>query len=214
MYELNLIHEKIVPISKQRTRLSLAALYALIWAVTATVFSYYYITFRNEILTYQSAVRLIETRNALPKGLTREDVLLLARQLDTTRETLLALKNQVFLWGPKLERIKTHLPRDAWLDEISCRLSTSHFKKNPSNPSGPPEPLGEFVIQGRVLLAQNAVGSESLEQYVVKLREDKEFMARVQNMNHLVLGRERYGSNEVARFIIVCVVEEGVRFDG
>jgi hypothetical protein len=212
MYEINLIHEKIVPLSKQRTRLSLFSLYILIWAITIAVYAYYINTTRNEIETYTAATRLIESRNALPSGVTRDDVVALSKQLDATREALLSMNTQSFHWASKLARLHRYLPGEAWLDEISCRLSTAHYKK-PAGGGKPPEPLGEFVVQGTVLLPEGAAGAEALEKYVVQLRGDRMFMASIKEMNHLVLGRERYGNREIARFMIVCVIAEGVRFD-
>ena len=213
MYELNLIHEKVIPISQQRTRLSLVSLYLLIWALTATVFAYYIITTQNEISTYQTATRRLETRNGLPRGLTHADVLALNRQLEITKTTLTNINNQIFRWSNKLTSLRKFLPSDAWLDEVSCRKSTTRFSTTPSAPGQPPAPLSEVVILGMLMLPPGNAGSQSFEEYVIKLRNDEEFMAHIQELNHVVIGKFRYGSKEAVKFMIVCVIKEGVRLD-
>ena len=64
-----------------------------------------------------------------------------------------------------------------------------------------------------VLIPEGAAGSESLEEFVAKLKNDKTFMEKISNLNHLVIGRERYGVREIATFVIVCVIDESVRLD-
>lgn len=209
MYELNLIREKIVPIGKQRKRLSLFSFYILIWCVTAVVFFYYYYTSQTEIETYASAKRQIESRNALPSGVTNEDVASLAKQLDVAREALKATGNASFLWSTRLARLRHFLPADAWMDALTLRRSTTRFKT--AEKGKPPSPFFEFVIQGTVLLPEDGMSAESIEKFVSALRADPQFMAKVKEMNHIVLGRERYGTREIAKFQIVCVIEENVR---
>lgn len=213
MYELNLIHEKVIPISQQRTRLSLVSLYLLIWALTATVFAYYIITTQNEITTYQTATRRLETRNALPRGLTRADVVALSRQLEITKTMLTSVNDQTFRWSNKLNSLRKHLPPTAWLDEVSCRRSTTRFNTKPRAGNQPPLPLSEVVIMGMVMIPEGQAGSQALEEFVIKLQKDEGFMAHIQELNHVVIGKFRYGGKEAVKFMIVCVIKEGVRLD-
>ena len=209
MYELNLIREKIVPISRQRQRLSLFSLYILVWCVTAVVFFYYYYISQTEIDTYASAKRQIESRNALPSGVTNNDVVSLSKQLDAAREALKTTGNASFLWSARLAKLQQYLPNDIWIDAVTLRKSATRFK--PAENGKPPTPLFELVIQGTLLLPEGGLSGETLEKYVSGLRADTQFMAKVKEMNHIVLGRERYGAREIAKFQIVCVVEENVR---
>lgn len=209
MYELNLIREKIIPIGKQRKRMSLFSLYILVWCVTAVVFVYYYYTSETEIESYTSARRRVETRNSLPSGVTNEDVASLGKQLESAREALATSGNTSFLWSARLAKLRHYLPNDAWIDAVTLRKSATRFK--PGVGKTPPTPLFELVIQGTVLLPEGGMTAESLEKYVSELRTDTQFMTKIKEMSHIVLGRERYGSREIAKFQIVCVVEENVR---
>lgn len=213
MYSINLIHEKIVPLSKQRTRMSLASLYVLLWLISGVVIGYYIMTMRAEINSYTLAARRLETRNSLPAGLTQEDVSALGKQLQASKDVLASIQAQSFIWASKLFVVRSVLPSDAWLNRLYCRPSTTHFAKAPDGGRQLPQPLGEFVIEGMVLIPEGAAGAEALEQFVTKLRENKIFMEKIASLNHLVVGRERFGNREVATFVIVCVLEEGVRFD-
>lgn len=215
MYFINLIHEKIVPISQQRTRLSLRLLYVLAWLITGVVMAYFFTTTQADIDSIRAGSRLLEARNELPSDLTMQDVLSLEQRLQASKAILSRIHNQGLLWAPKLKSLRVHLPKDAWLNRLSCRRSTTAFATPPSGGGlrQPPRPLGEFVIEGMVLIPEGAAGSESLEEFVAKLKNDKTFMEKISNLNHLVIGRERYGVREIATFVIVCVIDESVRLD-
>lgn len=215
MYEINLIHEKVIPLSKQRKRMSLVSFYILVWSITVVVFGYFYVTRAAQISSYSEASRRLESRNALPADLTKADLDALDRQLKSSTEVLAAVQNRAFRWAPKLNLLRAYLPQDVWFNRLSCRRSTTVFSQ-PGSRGGqrvPPVPLGEFVIEGMVLIREGAAGAESLEAFVTKLREDATFMEGIQSLNHLVVGRERYGGADVASFVIVCVIAEGLRFD-
>lgn len=219
MYNINLIHEKIVPIRKQRKRLSLVSLYILIWAVSAVVVVFFVITNNTRIRDYTKAAQILEDRNALPSGLMRSDVDALSRQLQASATVLKTLQQQTMRWGPKLRLLNRHLPKDAWLNRLSCRPTTSQpGQPPPSNPqggapSGPPPSKGELVVEGMLLIPEGGMGTEPLEQYLATLRADKAFMVGLSSINLQIVGRKLFGPREVASFVLVCAIAEGVQFD-
>ena len=213
MYSINLINEKVVPVSQQRTRLSLRLLYVTLWLITGAIYGYYYVTTQAQIDSFSSAARRLESRNSLPPGLKREDVLRLAQQLQTSKGVLTSIQSQSLLWSKKMRQIESHLPDDGWLNKLSCRASTTHFATPQGGRRQPPKPLGEFVIEGMVLIPDGSAGSPSLDRFLGALRTDTVFMEHFSDINHLVVGRERFGTKEVATFVVVCVIQEGIRFD-
>ena len=113
MYFINLIHEKIVPISQQRTRLSLRLLYVLAWLITGVVMAYFFTTTQADIDSIRAGSRLLEARNELPSDLTMQDVLSLEQRLQASKAILSRIHNQGLLWAPNSSRYafiyrKTH----------------------------------------------------------------------------------------------------------
>lgn len=215
MYNINLIHEKIIPVRKQRKRLSLVSLYFLLWAVSAVVVAFFVITNNARIQESTKAVQTIGARNALPAGLTQTDVEALDRQLDASATVLKTIQRQTIRWGSKLRLLSRHLPKDAWFDRLSCRGTPPGQPPPGGQPGGqPPAPsAGEFIVEGMLLVPEGGMGTAPLEEYVAALREDKIFMIGLSKVDLQVVERKGIGRREVAVFRLICTVAEGIRVD-
>jgi Tfp pilus assembly protein PilN len=111
---------------------------------------------------------------------------MIAFEQEPSRKVIEELSSKSVRWSGKLNGLSLHLPQGVWFNEISAS------KK-------------ELIIKGSVYSAEKRE-MDTINKFMSRLREDKDFMKKFGNMELGQLQTKTYGSYDVIDFVITVTL--------
>jgi hypothetical protein len=204
MYDVNFIHERIVPESRRKAILSVMSLSALVLVLTLAAMGTATLSDLkvSQVYAAQRDCALEALGEGSQSAPSRQELEAIMRRTEPAVVEIGKLADRRMRLAPVLERIAAAVPDGVWLTRVSIADPRSTDEEQRAR--GRPRAYKGVIIEGVAVAGRGPEGDVAVSAFVDSLKNDGELAEYVQDIEFIGTGLQQVGGTSVVGFEVTC----------
>jgi hypothetical protein len=204
MYDINFIHQRIVPASRKKAILSVMSIATLALVLTLAAMGTATLSDLKVAQVYAAQKQgILEVAGEHYQGSPTEDELeSIIRKTEPAVEEVGRLVDRRIRMAPVLERIAAAVPEGVWLTRVAAADPRSTDEELRAR--GKPRSFKGVIVEGVALAGRGPEGDAAVSAFVDSLKRDSELAGYVTEIKPIGTGLDQVAGASVVGFEVTC----------